>query len=161
MTCYVAVTRVESRERLLIFRPFALAPFQRGEDVGRNLLLRVWRGEAIDCKQIRAEYVIEKPCCECRERKEPRGYAAGQWKRDDGDCKECVGRREQSGHPWQCCICKCWQPTGAFHKSWQHSRATYRCVCPNCKETQECYSCREQEKSKTSARLHGALASDV
>ena len=36
LTCYVAVTRVKGRERLLIFRPFGLAPSQRGEDVGRD-----------------------------------------------------------------------------------------------------------------------------
>ena len=55
----LAITRVEGRERLLIFRPLALAPFQRGGDLGRNLLLRVWREEAIDWEQIRAEYIIE------------------------------------------------------------------------------------------------------
>ena len=116
LTCDAAVTRVDCRERLLIFRSFALGPFQRGEDVGRNLLLRVWQGEEIDWEKIRPEYVIEKPCSECREQTGPRGYTAGQWKRDDASrvCKECVGRHEQSGHPWQCCMCKCWQPTAAF-----------------------------------------------
>lgn len=34
-------------------------------------------------KRIRAEYIIVRPCCECRERKEPRGRTAGEWKRDD------------------------------------------------------------------------------
>ena len=130
LTCYVAVTRVEGRERLLIFRPFALAPFQRGDDAGRNLLLQVWRGEAIDWERIREQYVVEKACSECRERKEPRGYTAGQWKRDDASrvCKECVGRHEANGHPWQCCVCKCWQPTAAFHEKWQGSRATLQRV---------------------------------
>ena len=155
LTCYVAVTRVEGRERLLIFRPFALAPFQRG-DVGRNLLLRVWRGEAIDWEKIREEYMFEKACSECRERKEPRGYTAGQWKREEASCvcKECVGRHEQSGHPWQCCVCNNWLPTAAFHSNnwlptaafhskWQSNRATLRSVCLNCKETKRCDKCGE------------------
>ena len=84
----------------------------------------------MDLEQIRAENMIEKPRCKCREHKESRGHTAGQWKRDDESrvCKECVGGHEQSGHPWQCHICKCWQPTTAF----------YGKVCLNCKETKRC-----------------------
>ena len=153
LTCYVAVTRVEGRERLLIFRPFALAPFQRGEDVGRNLLLRVWRGEAIDWKRTRQEYIIEKPCSECRERKEPRGYTARQWKQEETSrvCEECIGRHEQAGHPWQCRSCKCWLPTSAFHAKWHQTRTALLRVCSNCKETKTCYNCqRKKEESEYS-----------
>ena len=128
--------------------PLCLVSFQRGEDVGRNLLLRAWRGEEIDWEKIRREYVIEKPCSECREQKEPRGYTAGQWKRDDASrvCKECVGRHEQSGHPWQCCMCKCWQPTAAFRGKWRSNGAALLRVCLNCKETKRCYTCRQPKE---------------
>ena len=158
LTCYVAVTRVERRERLLIFRPFALAPFQREDDVGRNLLLRVWRGEAIDWERIRQEYIIEKPCSECRERKEPRGYTAGQWKREDTRCvcKECIGRHEQAGHPWQCRQCMCWLPTSAFHAKWHKPRTALLRVCSNCKETKTCYNCKEKKKKPNIAQQLGA-----
>ena len=66
---------------------------------------------------------------------------AGQWKRDDESrvCKECVGRHEQSGHPWQCHICKRWQPTTAFYGKWRSNGASLLRVFLNCKETKRCH----------------------
>ena len=46
LTSYVAMTRVEGRQKLGIFCPFDLEAFQRGDDFGRNLLLRVGGGRS-------------------------------------------------------------------------------------------------------------------
>ena len=44
MSSYVALTRAERREDLLIHRPFSLELFNKGQKPGLDLLLRVWRG---------------------------------------------------------------------------------------------------------------------
>ena len=115
-TSYVAMTRVKDRQHLLIYRPFAAKPFQRGISLGRDLLLRVWRQEDIDWEAIRKAHIEEKPCSECFERKSSKAYTAGQWKRGDRDriCKECTWRHVQAGCPWQCSVCKTWAPENAF-----------------------------------------------
>ena len=43
MSSRVALTRVERREDLLIYRPFPLELFNEGQKPGMELLLRVWR----------------------------------------------------------------------------------------------------------------------
>ena len=48
MGAYVAMTRVKKREDLLIYRPFDLEPFQRGERKGPSLLLKHLRGDPED-----------------------------------------------------------------------------------------------------------------
>ena len=125
LTSYVAMTRVEGRQKLGIFRPFDLEPFQRGDDFGRNLFLRVWRGEVIDWEAIRKKYLIEKECVECLQQKGRCAYTAGRWKREDasGVCKECTGRHESAGHPWQCCVCYYWQPRAGFLEKWHRTRS--------------------------------------
>ena len=45
MFSYVALTRVERRNDLLILRPFPLKLFQQGQKPGMELLLRSWRGD--------------------------------------------------------------------------------------------------------------------
>jgi hypothetical protein len=57
-TVYVAITRVQGREKLLIFRPFDAAPFQKGIGLGRDLLLRHLRGDAIK-RDVRRIWVFE------------------------------------------------------------------------------------------------------
>ena len=52
MSSYLAITRVENRNDLLIFRPFPLELFTKGQTPGLELLLRVWRHEYIDWKTI-------------------------------------------------------------------------------------------------------------
>ena len=51
LTAYVAVTRVTGRNNLAILRPFDPKPYQQGTRLGRVLLLKVWRGEEIDCHE--------------------------------------------------------------------------------------------------------------
>ena len=52
MSSHVAITRVERRKDLLIFRPFPIELFNQGQKPGLELLLKVWRREYIDWKAI-------------------------------------------------------------------------------------------------------------
>ena len=53
MSSYVALTRVERRQDLLILRPFPLDLFTKGQKPGMELLLRTLRGDkSIDWKAI-------------------------------------------------------------------------------------------------------------
>ena len=65
MASYVALTRVERREDLLIYRPFPLDLFNKGQKEGMDLLLRVWRGEDIKWQEIEKKYMERKLCSEC------------------------------------------------------------------------------------------------
>ena len=60
MSSYVALTRVQTREDLLINRPFERQPFNRGQKPGLELLLRVWRGDNIDWDKIEQEHMPRK-----------------------------------------------------------------------------------------------------
>ena len=144
LTSYVALTRVQSRQHLLIYRPFAAAPFQRGMGPGRDLLLRTWRREDIDWTAIREKHLQEKACCECRERKGIKAYTVGQWKRGEEArvCKECVWRHAQDGCPWQCSVCRTWGPEEAFpEKSQANKGRSYVRVCAACELCKTCYQC--------------------
>ena len=143
-TSYVAMTRVKDRQHLLIYRPFAAKPFQRGISLGRDLLLRVWRQEDIDWEAIRKAHIEEKPCSECFERKSSKAYTAGQWKRGDRDriCKECTWRHVQAGCPWQCSVCKTWAPENAFEgKAQTNSSRSFSRVCATCRHRKPCHRC--------------------
>lgn len=60
MASYVAITRVERREDLLIYSLFfPLEMFQAKQKPGRDLLVQVWRGEEIDWASIE-----EKTCAQ-------------------------------------------------------------------------------------------------
>ena len=78
LTVYIAITRVQDRAGLHVFRPFDAKPFQKGAKIGRELLLRFWRGEAMDWSFLRAKYREEKTCAECNEKKPLSGYTAGR-----------------------------------------------------------------------------------
>ena len=144
LTSYVALTRVQNRHRLLIYRPFAAAPFQRGIGPGRDLLVRVWRQENIDWTAIREKHLQEKVCCECHERKGIKAYTGGQWKRTDEErvCKECTWRHTQDGCPWQCSVCRTWGAEEAFPGKSQTNRGrSYFRVCAACEMCKTCYDC--------------------
>ena len=57
ISSYVAITRVEHRSKLLIFRPFERELFTRGQQRGPELLLKHLRGENIDWEAIEEEYM--------------------------------------------------------------------------------------------------------
>ena len=66
MPSYVAITRVERREELIIYRRFPLHLFNKGQKPGMELLLRVWRHDGtIDWKAIEDEHMPSKKCWSC------------------------------------------------------------------------------------------------
>ena len=48
LAAYVDMTRSRTRQKILIYRPFLLAPFQQGVPLGPQLLLDVWKQEPVD-----------------------------------------------------------------------------------------------------------------
>ena len=84
-TGYVAITRVRSREDILIFRPFPRELFTRGAPEGPTLLLQKLRGERIDWEDVVAR-LLRKPgqagkrvrCNGCSLLVEPNQLATGQ-----------------------------------------------------------------------------------
>ena len=65
MASYVALTRVQSRDDLLIYRPSLLNLFNKGQTPGMDLLLRVWRGETIDWVGIERGFMPSRACSTC------------------------------------------------------------------------------------------------
>ena len=128
-TTYVAATRVTGREKLLIMRPFPASPFQKGNGIGRELLLRVWRGDGVDWEALRAKYLEERSCSECADNKGKTAFMVGQWRRGDADrvCRECTARHRDKGEPYQCNVCRFWFSEEAFPTKYRRNEsARYR-----------------------------------
>eukprot|EP00435_Cladocopium_sp_Y103_P022987 s1345_g5.t1 len=155
LTVYIAATRVKDRTGLFIYRPFEAAPFQKGVKVGRDPLLRQWRGEAIDWAALRAKYREERPCSECKEQKPAAGYTTGQWKRTDAArvCKECVKRHADVGQPWQCMTCNAWKEKQGFAETYARPQCTFFRICTTCEKTKLCAGCgaRKAEENFSAA----------
>ena len=62
MASYVAITRVERREDLLIYRPFPRNLFMNRQQPGLELLMRVWRGEDINWDEIAEQHMPKTYC---------------------------------------------------------------------------------------------------
>ena len=63
---YVALTRVERRNDLLMFRPCPPRLFNQGQKQGPDLLFQVWRKEvAVDWKALEQQYMPRKTCPGC------------------------------------------------------------------------------------------------
>ena len=92
MSSYVAITRVERRRELLIFRPFPIELFNQGQKPGLELLLKVWRREYIDWKAIEKELTPQKMCHRCGIVKYKECYTQTQWDKPQqrGNCEVCV-----------------------------------------------------------------------
>ena len=88
-------------------------------------------GDMIDWKALLAKYAEERRCVACNERKQKAGFTVGQWRRADEEriCRECSHRRAAAGTPWQCNVCKLWQPEKAFSEKHQHNRCSFYRVC--------------------------------
>ncbi|CAL1150877.1 unnamed protein product, partial [Cladocopium goreaui] len=142
-TVYVAVTRVQGREKLLIFRPFDAAPFQKGIGLGRDLLLRHLRREPINWQDLLAKYCEERACSTCAERKPSTAFTAGQWKRDDKDrvCRECTKHYADAGTPWQCNVCKLWHVETNFPEKHRQRQCSFFRVCLTCEMKKPCFKC--------------------
>eukprot|EP00438_Fugacium_kawagutii_P033974 Skav228932 [mRNA] locus=scaffold2181:248822:258688:+ [translate_table: standard] len=147
-TAFVAVTRVKGRGYLLIYRPFAAAPFQKGVGLGRELLIRhLRREEPINWKALLAKYCEERPCANCTERKPSHAYTIGQWKRDDANrvCRECCQRHAKQGCPFQCHICKGWKPETGFPAKHRQRQCSFFRVCLTCEVTKPCHRCGKRQ----------------
>ena len=143
-TSYVAATRVTGRDKLLIMRPFPASPFQKGNSIGRELLLRVWRGDHVDWEALRAKYLEERTCGECAEKKGKTAFTVGQWNRGDPErvCRECTARHRDAGEPYQCNVCRFWFSEAAFPtKHRRNESACYR-VCCACEVQKPCHRCK-------------------
>ena len=125
LTVYIAITRVRDRQGLFIYRPFDAAPFQRGAKLGRDLLLRFWRGDTMDWAALRAKYREERQCAERKEQKPASGYTLGRWKRMDAAriCKECLQCHGAMMQPWQCMACYMWKQEDAFVAKYRRDEA--------------------------------------
>ena len=153
LTAYIAITRVQDRHGLFVYRPFPAAPFQKGEKVGRALLLRFWAGEEMDWSALRKKYRDEKQCKECNESKPTSAFTAGRWKREDAArvCKECIRRHVEAQQPWQCMACTAWKQEDAFMAKHAKPQATFHRICKTCEATQVCTVCKvRKDESKFS-----------
>ena len=80
MSSYVAITRVERRRDLLVFRPFLKGLFDQGKDKpGLELLLKVWRREPIDWKAIEKQLTRQQMCHICGIVRYKESYWQAQW----------------------------------------------------------------------------------
>ena len=112
MSSYVALTRVERREDLLVLRQFPLHIFQQGQKPGMDLLLRTWRGDKdIDWPAIEKELMPSKLCPTCGCIKLKTSFQATEFKRLDdnnqkvGICNLCQAVQKEKGLPSQCTYC--------------------------------------------------------
>ena len=156
LTAYIALTRIQDRHGLFVYRPFPAAPFQKGAKVGRALLLRFWAGEEMDWSALRKKYRDERQCKECNESKPTSAFTAGRWKREDAArvCKECIRRHVEAQQPWQCMACTAWKQEDAFMAKHAKPQATFHRICKTCEATQRCTVCKalkDESKFSTAA----------
>ena len=147
MASYVAITRVERRDDLLIYRPFPRKLFENGQKPGLELLMRVWRGEEIDWGRIEEEHMPNKYCPGCYGFKPKQEYHLCEWNKDRerGNCKTCIARRTKDGAPYECNTCNEWLCKEAFEPHQRDYRSTHTRVCIGCQEKRTCIACGENK----------------
>ena len=139
---YVGLTRCRAREKLMIYRPFPLAPLQAGLPLGRQLLLDVWKQQQIDWDSLRKKYLDERLCMECKESKRKDGFTKGQWRHDDYRvCKECTSQKRDAGTPYRCSQCGLWHAAGHFLSKHLSPRWASCRVCLSCEAKKQCVVC--------------------
>ena len=148
MSSYVAITRVERREDLLIYRPFPLRLFDKGQKPGMELLLRVWRhDDTIDWKAIENDHMPSKKCWTCHAVKKKALYSNMQWKLNDNDgnlvgsCLTCIEGFILQNRPCQCTSCWNYLPEAAFEEKKRSWQSTNKRVCFHCVEKRTCKVC--------------------
>ena len=140
---YVGMTRSRSREKVLIYRPFPLAPFQTGIPLGRQLLLDVWNQTPINWNALKAKYLEEKLCVECNEMKRKDAFTKAQWRQDAHRvCKECAAQKRAEGAPYRCTRCGLWRPRDNFSPEHRNPRCSLSRVCTKCDNTRQCFVCK-------------------
>ena len=97
MTSSVAITRVERRNYLLIYRPFPRELFAQGQQPGLEFLLKVWRREHTDWKAIEKQLTPQQLCNRCGIVKYKDCYYQAQWDKPHkrGECKAFVALRKE------------------------------------------------------------------
>ena len=140
------MTRCRTRQKILIYRPFPLAPFQEGLLLGRQLLLDVWKQEPVDWDALRKKYLDERPCHECGEMKRKDAFTKAQWKQDTYRvCKECSARKREAGTPYRCTQCGLWHAAAHFASKHQNTRWSMYRVCLSCDAVKHCFACKRKQ----------------
>ena len=141
------MTRSRTRQKILIYRPFPLGPFQTGLPLGRQLLLDVWKQEPVDWDALRKKYLDERPCHECREMKRKDAFTKAQWKQETYRvCKECTAQKREAGTPYRCTQCGLWHATCHFASKHQNPRWSMYRVCLSCHAVKHCFACKRKNK---------------
>ena len=150
MSSYVALTRVERRQDLLILRPFPLDLFTKGQKPGMELLLRTLRGDkSIDWKAIEKELMPSKLCPTCGSVKLKTSFTETEFKRLDeknqlvGSCKLCQAEKKAEGIPLQCTYCFTYRAETDFPQKERHWRASSKRVCCWCDPRKVCSVCEK------------------
>ena len=149
ITCYIAVTRVRQRSKLLISRPFAAAPFQQGLTGQRDLLLQCWRGNPPDWAAVRERSNVTKRCSTCDIHKRTNAFTKPQWLAADTTrvCKECVRMFVEQNKPWRCAVCLNFQEIICFPKETKNPKKTWTRVCNSCVAVRRCCRCGKTRKA--------------
>jgi hypothetical protein len=140
---YVSMTRMKTRNDLLIFRNFDRVIFTQGPPEGPSLLLRKLRGEIIDWQALEARHTPQTlcrgPCLIMRPKEQ---FFEKEWKnKDDPHCKECINRLRQQGKTNRCFRCRTWVERSSITTK---STAFDRQFCSECIKNQgqrQCIQC--------------------
>ena len=135
---YVALTRVKTRDDLLIYRPFEHSLFTKGSLEGPSTLLKLLRGDAIDWKAIEEKYTPQRKCAGCNFARFKTEYTTFQFKRQDGyhHCNDCIEKKKENDTPHECMACHKWKDASAFSED-DLKRFVHR-VCYDCEERRQC-----------------------
>ena len=143
LAAYVALTRVTSREGILILRSFDAAPFQQGDRSFRALLMQHLRTHDVNWDAIVQRCVRVKTCSECRTERLKSAFTAGQWKQPEevAICRECTKSYRERGAPYRCRRCKRWQAPEAFPGKISNY-LIWQSTCLMCLEKRQCGTCQ-------------------
>ena len=136
ISSYVALTRVKTRSKLLIYRPFELEMFTKGEREGPETLMKLLRGQDLDWDSIKSKYMPESRCVGCKFTKFKKFFPPHQWSkpRDSGlgkYCKDCVEEKKANNTPWECTKCQRWLSAENFRACQLTHNSTNTRVCIN------------------------------
>ena len=155
---YVAITRVKSREGLLIYRPFDREPFSNGVDKGLQVLLQKMTGRDINWEALEAELLPKTRCGACKEMKRKTEYSAAEWRRiekkDVSLCKACwMNCRDEEKNLKKafCEGCQAEKIVELFSSKVLKTNAYRKKACTECEEgkeaeAQEVREAKEREK---------------
>jgi hypothetical protein len=156
IAAYIGMTRCRTRSKILIYRPFPLAPFQEGLPLGRQLLLDVWKQEPVDWDTLRKKYLDERPCQECGEMKRKDAFTKAQWKQEAYRvCKECTAQKREAGTPYRCTQCGLWHAAAHFASKHQNPRWSMYRVCLSCDTKKNVLFATRTKQRIFSAPPHG------